>query len=107
VSADKAVNNLSEQFKSAIRGKNVRVTILIEVDGIMDVVNASGNPMLILSDSADMVVRKSDYICNRTLAVHADKAACDLSRKLVERLTNPHRKVKITLTVKPAQNSQT
>jgi hypothetical protein len=34
------------------------------------------------------------------LAIQADKAACDLSRRLVEKLENPKQKVKITLTVK-------
>ena len=47
-----------------------------------------------------MVVRKSDYVGSRTLAVHADKAACDLSRDLIEKLKNPEQKVKITLAVR-------
>jgi hypothetical protein len=46
-----------------------------------------------------MVVRKSDYTSSRTLAVHADKAAKDISRELVEKLKNPAQKAKITLTV--------
>jgi len=31
------------------------------------------------------------------LAIRADKAACDLSRELIEKLKNPQQKVKITL----------
>ena len=42
-----------------------------------------------MSHPTDMVVRKSGYICGRTLAINADKAACDLSRALVEKLKNP------------------
>jgi hypothetical protein len=45
-----------------------------------------------------MVIRKSDYLSDRTLAIHADKAANDLSRELVEKLKNPRQKAKITLT---------
>ncbi|MDX1814121.1 MAG: DUF371 domain-containing protein, partial [Candidatus Bathyarchaeia archaeon] len=44
--------------------------------------------------------RKSDYVCSRTLAIHADKAAQDLSRGLVEKLKNPKQKMKITLEVR-------
>jgi len=73
---------------------------LIEADNLKEVVSAFGSPKLILSHPTDMVVRKSSYVCDRTLAVKADKAACDLSRKLVEKLRNPRQKVKITLTVK-------
>jgi hypothetical protein len=46
-----------------------------------------------------MVVRKSSYIDNRTLAVNADKAACDLSRELVKKLQKPQQKARITLRV--------
>jgi hypothetical protein len=46
-----------------------------------------------------MVVRKSSYIDDRTLAVNADKAAADLPRKLVEKLQNPKQKARITLKV--------
>ena len=46
-----------------------------------------------------MVIRKSDYVCERTLAVGADKAANDLSRALVEKLKNPKQEVRISLTV--------
>jgi hypothetical protein len=42
-------------------------------------------------------VRKSDYISNRTLAIRADKAACDLKRLLAKELRNPKQKVKITM----------
>ena len=44
-----------------------------------------------------MVIRKSSYICNRTLAIKADKAAADLSRSLVEKLRKPKQNVEIKL----------
>jgi hypothetical protein len=99
VSANKAVTDLSAEFKEKLQKENARMTMLIEAGEVAEAVNAFGSPGLILADPTDMVVRKSSYICNRTLAIQADKAACDLSRKLVEKLRNP-RQVKITLTVK-------
>ena len=100
VSANKTMANLSSEFKKNLRKENARITILIEADGIAETVNAFGSPRLILAHPNDMVVRKSSYICNRTLAIQANKAACDLSRELVEKLKNQKQKVKITLTVK-------
>jgi hypothetical protein len=47
----------------------------------------------------DLVVRKSDYVCGRTLAIRADKAASDFSRELVEKLKDPNQEVKVTLVV--------
>lgn len=100
VSADKGIADLSFEFKESLRKKNAKMTMLIEAGEAAEVVNAFGSPRLILAHPTDMVVRKSSHVCSRTLAIQADKAACDLSRKLVEKLRKPKQKVKITLTVK-------
>ena len=97
VAADRALSDLSAEFKETLRKTNAKLTITIEVDGITEQIDAEGSPNLILAHPSDLVVRKSDYVCNRTLAIRADKAACDLSRELIEKLKNPQQKVKITL----------
>jgi hypothetical protein len=100
VSANKTMTDFSSEFKENLRKEKAKIMILIEAGDAAEVVNAFGSPRLILTHRTDMVVRKSNYICNRTLAIQADKAACDLSRKLAEKLRNPKQKVKITLTVR-------
>ena len=100
VAADKALADLSTEFKEKLREPHAKLTILIEAGELIEQVNANGSPQLILTHPTDMVIRKSDYVCSRTLAVHADKAAQDLSRDLVEKLKNPEQKVKITLIVR-------
>jgi hypothetical protein len=100
VAADKALTDLSAEFKENLRKPHAKLIVLIEAGGIIEQVNAYGSPQLILAHPMDMVVRKSDYVCNRTLAVHADKAAQDLSKALVEKLKNPEQKVKVTLIVR-------
>jgi hypothetical protein len=100
VSANKALADLNPQFKENLRRENSKITMLIETGDITEKVNAYGNPRLILSHPTDMVVRRSNYVCSRTLAIKADKAACDLPKELVERLKNPEQKIRITLTVK-------
>jgi hypothetical protein len=99
IAADKALADLSAEFKEKLRKPHAKLTIIIEAGELTEQVNAHGSPQLILTHPTDMVIRKSDYACNRTLAVHADKAAQDLSRDLVEKLKNPKQKVKITLVV--------
>lgn len=97
VAVDKALADLNADFKEKLRKPHAKLNITIEADGIIEQVIAEGSPHLILTHPKEMVVRKSDYICSRTLGVNADKAACDLSRDLVEKLKNPEQKVKITL----------
>jgi len=99
VAADKALADLNPEFKENLRKPHAKLTILIEAGGIAEQVNAHGSPQLFLTHPTDMVIRKSDYMCSRTLAIHADKAAQDLSRELVEKLKKPQQKVKITLVV--------
>lgn len=100
VAADKAVADLSAEFKAELRKPNAKLTILIETDGSKEQINASGSQKLILTHPDDMVVRKSSYISDRTLAIHADKASSDLPRAFVEKLKDPKQEVKITLMVK-------
>ena len=99
VAADKALADLNPEFKENLRKPHAKLTILIEAGGIAEQVNAHGSPQLFLTHPTDMVIRKSDYVCSRTLTIHADKAAQDLSRELVEKLKKPQQKVKITLVV--------
>jgi uncharacterized protein len=100
VATDKALTDLGSEFKENMRKPNAKLAITIEADGISEQVNAEGSPHLILTHPTDMVIRKSGYLCSRTLAVHADKAACDLSRNLMEILKNPEQEVKVTLTMR-------
>ena len=99
VGADKAIDDLSSQFKNALRKNDSKLAILIEAGQIKETINAHGGPHLILEHPTDLVVRKSGYVSNRTLAIQANKAANGLSRELVSKLKNPKQTVKITLTV--------
>lgn len=100
VGTDKALADLCIEFKEKMREPNVKLTVLIEADGMSEQLTADGSQELTLAHPKDIVIRKSAYISDRTLAVHADKASQDLPRKLVEKLQNPQQKVKITLTVR-------
>jgi len=100
VRANKSVADLSREFKDLARKRGAEITIIVESDGEKEIVKAHGNPRLTFTHPNDIVIRKSRYVCNRTLAIKANKAAKDLSRKLIKKLQTPQRKVKITLTVK-------
>ena len=100
VAVDKALADLNAEFKEKLRKPNAKLAMIFKAGGVTGHVNAHGSPQLILTHPTDIVIRKSDYVCNRTLAIQADKAATDLSRDLIEKLKNPKQKVKITLVVR-------
>lgn len=99
VNADKAAPDLSQEFKTALRRKNAKLSIIIEVNGEKEAVKAFGSLQLPLTHSTDLVVRKSSFICNRTLAIQADKAAKDFRRTFMKKLQNPKQTAVITLIV--------
>jgi hypothetical protein len=98
VDATKGAVDLSQQFKDFVRSDNAQIIIELEVDGEKETVKACGSSGLTLMHPTALVIRKSNFVCNRTLAIKADKAACNFSRRLVEKFQNPNQKVKITLT---------
>ena len=99
ISADKSVADLSALFKEELRKPNAKLTVAIEAGNFIEEIKALGSPKLCLCHPTDIVIRKSDYICSRTLAICADKSSNDLSREFVEKLQDPKQKIKITLIV--------
>jgi len=77
---------LPEELKKALARDDAVLTIEIECGGVKDVVHAKGNSKLTLTHPTDLVVRKSNFVCSRTLAVSANKAAIDLDRSLIKKL---------------------
>ena len=99
VEATKGAADLPLEFKEAARKKGAQITITIEAGELREIVRTRGSPRLLFTHPTDLVVRKTDYVCGRTLVIRADKAASDLSRKLVEKIQDPNQGIRITLAV--------
>ena len=99
VEATNGAADLPLEFKEAARKKGAQITITIEAGELKEIVRAKGSPRLLFTHPTDLVVRKTDYVCGRTLAIAADKAASDLSRKLVEKIQDCNQGIRITLAV--------
>ena len=89
VRAQKGCSGLDPAVKAALRREGSAVVLKFMAGGETFVVRAKGDPRLELSHPHDMVVRRSDFVSDRTLAVRADFAARDLPRTLVEKLKDP------------------
>lgn len=100
VNSTKGAIDLPYEFKEAARKVGAKITTKIEAGDLNEIVNAKGNHNLQFTHPTDLVIRKSNYLCNRTLAIEADKAAINLSRTFIEKLKDPKQRIKITLEVK-------
>ena len=96
VNADKSVRDLHPDFKRELRkGKEVRVSLILPDYGLVIEFKAFGSPKLILDHESDAVIRKSEFICGRTLLIRSEKSAIDLDREFVNLLKD--RKTKVVL----------
>jgi hypothetical protein len=86
VGADRVCLGLNEELRKALSTTGSKVTLRILVAGQSFEVRCRGDRRLLLTNAEEIVVRKSDYVDGRTLAVGADYAAVDIPRRIVERL---------------------
>ncbi|RLF12420.1 MAG: DUF371 domain-containing protein [Thermoprotei archaeon] len=97
IAAEKAARDLSLEFKKLASREGSVITLMIEAEGLSDVVRGYGSAMMVFNDERSIVFRKSSYICGRTVMVKADKAAADLDRRLVELLKDPSVEVMVII----------
>jgi hypothetical protein len=86
VAADRAPDDFADAFVTACRDPDARIRVTLAVDGRESVVEARGHPALTFDSGRSAVVRTSDYVDDRTVAVGADAAAAGIDRDAVAAL---------------------
>ena len=89
VGASKGIAQLSPAMKSALRSDGARVKITIVAPGGEFSFRAMGSKDLTFESPTDMVIRRSSFVCGRTLAVQAESSASEIPRGLVGTLKSP------------------
>ena len=99
INADKACSDLDPRLKKQLSKPHMVITIELIVGNLRFVIHAYSDRRLLLSDSHDLVIRRSNFICPRTVAVLSDKAASDMPRRMALLLRNPEARGILRLTV--------
>ena len=99
VSANKAMVDLDSEFKKRLQTSKTKVTILLEVGNLSEIIYAFGHPSLTFLNPTELVIRKSDYVCDRTFAIKANKAACDMPKTFIKKLKDSTQEIRISLTL--------
>ncbi len=86
VGADKGAADLSDEFRAALRREGAVLVTTLQCDDLEIVVRSRGHPGLALDHPTDLVWRRSEHVCGRTIGIHSDCVARTLPRELVERL---------------------
>lgn len=88
VDMDGSMLNFPVEFKEKIADSNTKIKVILDTENGHDEITGYGHEDLTLTHPTDIVCRKSDYTCSRTLMIKADKAARDLDLDLIEDLKN-------------------
>lgn len=78
-----------------LKGSHVKVVFTVDTE--RDVVTGFIHPSLKFTDTKALIIRKSSFLCPRTLLIQADKAAMDLNRQLIEKMKTPHQEMVIDI----------
>ena len=97
VCASKGCSDLSPQFSKLMKSNDARIVLTIRAGNRTETISGRGSSGLTFNHPRDLVMRKSNYTCDRTVMVLADKAASDLNREFVKKLRDPSTRIWIEL----------
>lgn len=99
VEASKACADLSHSFRRALKTDDTTLEIEIVIGPYSLTAKAQGSRDLVLTNPNDIVIRKSTFICDRTLAIRCNRTAFEFPRTMVDRVKNADAKGLMTLRV--------
>ena len=86
VASEAKLEDFPDELLDAIKNENTVIKVQLETENAFDEIKGYGHPELELDHPTDMVCRKSDFKCSRTLMIKSNKAAVDLKKELVNDL---------------------
>lgn len=89
INADLACKDLPENFKKNAMSDDAKITFTIKAGKHSFSIHGNGSKKLTLKHPNDIVLRKSAFVCTRTLAIKCDKASSDMPREMIHVLQNP------------------
>ncbi|MFX1408731.1 MAG: DUF371 domain-containing protein [Promethearchaeota archaeon] len=94
IKASKACIDLDPKLKENIINEN-KIKVTFKVGNLKDSFYGFGHKSLRLLNKKDIVFRKSNYICDRTILINCTKSSNELNRELVENLKDSRKKFSI------------
>lgn len=99
VNASASCADLPDAIKKKLQDPNSKVNFSIKVGSHEFIVEGRGHENLILTHQEDIVIRKSNFVCPRTLAVKCDKASDLMPREMISLLQNPNTQGTFTIMI--------
>ena len=89
INANKACKDLDVEIKKRIKKKDSLIEICIIVEPHSFTIKGFGDDNLLLTNEDDIVLRKSKYICDRTLSINCNFSSLEIPREIIDSLKDP------------------
>jgi len=99
VRANKACADLDQALKHRLKSNSVVVRIEIMVANESFLITGMGDHRLSMLNPNDIVIRRTNFACPRTMSVLCNKASSEVPRNMVERLQDRDTKGLFRITV--------
>jgi len=98
IEASKACYDLNHLLKKKIIDGE-KISVIIKAGDNIDSFYGFGDKNLTLLSKKDIVFRKSDFKCDRTILIKCSKSSTELDRKIIKNLTNSKERFSIIFKV--------
>jgi hypothetical protein len=99
VNATCGCKDIPSKLKKKLKDPNSTIKFSIDVNDYSFKFSGKGHKNLLLTHSDDIVIRKSNFVCPRTLTVSCNKASDSIPRKIIQLLQDPKAKGVLTIDV--------
>lgn len=89
VNANKACRDLDQGIKKRIKKKDSLIEIGLIVEPYSFTIKGFGDDKLLLTNEDDIVLRKSKFICDRTLSINCNTSSLEIPREIINSLKDP------------------
>ena len=91
INASKACSDLNDDLKKKIHNE-AKIKVFIKVENSSESFYGFGSKDLPLSSQKDLVFRKSEYICDRTVLIKCSKSSKELDRNIIKKIKTPRKR---------------
>ncbi len=89
INANKACKDLDSGIKKRIKKKDSLIEICLIVEPYSFTIKGFGDDKILLTNEDDIVLRKSKFICDRTLSINCNFSSLEIPREIINSLKNP------------------
>lgn len=99
IKANKACTDLEESIRRGLKSNSAIVKIEVIVEDESFIIKGRGDDRLTMLNPHDIVIRRTNFVCPRTMSVLCDKASSDMPRELVRLLQHQEQKGIFRITI--------